>query len=352
MYHYDLQQWLLFFYIYCFFGWCWESPYVSIKQKHWVNRGFMKGPFLPIYGSGAIAILIATLPVRSMPVLVYIFGLIGATALELVTGICMEKMFHVRYWDYSYQKFNYKGHICLTSSIAWGAFSLAMIYGFHKPVERFVLAIPNNFLDIISTILTVIIVADFAISFKTAMELRDILDSMERMKDEMKRLQKRAEVLEAFLADDINNAKEEWTEKAVEFKDGITEKTAEFKDGIVEITTEFRAGIAEKTTELRDEITEKTAEFRDGFEEKTNEIKEGFSLKKEDAIKQLEEIKEKQRQYGLKAKQYVAQSKSIANMLRRNPTAVSGKHRNSFSEYRDRLFEAMKNEQKHGNNSR
>ena len=147
MYHYNLQEWLLFFFIYCFLGWCWESCYVSAKKRQWVNRGFMKGPFLPIYGFGALSVLIATLPVRPFPVLVYVFGMIGATALELVTGICMEKLFHVRYWDYSNQKFNFKGYICLTSSIAWGAFSLAMIYGFHKPIEKLVLSIPFVWLD-------------------------------------------------------------------------------------------------------------------------------------------------------------------------------------------------------------
>lgn len=213
MYNYQLQQWLLFFFIYCFLGWCWESAYVSVRKKQWVNRGFLKGPFLPIYGSGALAVLVATLPVRKYPVLVYVFGLIGATLLELVTGICMEGLFHVRYWDYSNQKFNYKGHICLSSSVAWGFFSLAMIYGFHKPIERMVLEFPYWFTNASAFILTAAVAADFAVSFKTAMELRDILDGMERIKDEMKKLQRRAEIMETFLADSAEKRKEETMEE-------------------------------------------------------------------------------------------------------------------------------------------
>lgn len=213
MYSYLLQQWLLFFFIYCFLGWCWESAYVSVRKRQWVNRGFLKGPFLPIYGSGALAVLVSTLPVRECPALVYIFGLIGATLLELVTGICMEKLFHVRYWDYSNQKFHYKGHICLSSSVAWGFFSLAMIYGFHKPIERMVLGLPYRFTNVSSFILTAIVAADFAVSFKTAMELRDILDGMERIKDEMKKLQRRAEIMEAFIADSAEKRKEETMEE-------------------------------------------------------------------------------------------------------------------------------------------
>ena len=213
MYSYLLQQWLLFFFIYCFLGWCWESAYVSVRKRQWVNRGFLKGPVLPIYGSGALAVLVSTLPVRECPALVYIFGLIGATLLELVTGICMENLFHVRYWDYSNQKFHYKGHICLSSSVAWGFFSLAMIYGFHKPIERMVLGLPYRFTNASSFILTAIVAADFAVSFKTAMELRDILDGMERIKDEMKKLQRRAEIMEAFIADSAEKRKEETMEE-------------------------------------------------------------------------------------------------------------------------------------------
>lgn len=213
MYNYQLQQWLVFFFIYCFLGWCWESAYVSARKRQWVNRGFLKGPFLPIYGSGALAVLVATLPVRGYPVLVYVFGLIGATLLELVTGICMESLFHVRYWDYSNQKFNYKGHICLSSSVAWGFFSLAMIYGFHKPIEKMVLGFPYRFTNVLSFILTAAVAADFAVSFKTAMELRDILDGMERIKDEMKKLQRRAKIIETFLADSAEKRKEETVEE-------------------------------------------------------------------------------------------------------------------------------------------
>ena len=62
MFQYTIVQWLFFFYFYCFFGWCFESAYVSIKEKHFVNRGFMKGPFLPLYGSGAIMMLVVSKP--------------------------------------------------------------------------------------------------------------------------------------------------------------------------------------------------------------------------------------------------------------------------------------------------
>ena len=134
MYHYTAIQWLFFFYFYCFFGWCFESTYVSIKSRKLVNRGFMRGPFLPLYGSGAIMMLVVSMPFQDNLVLVYIAGCIGATVLEYVTGVTMEALFKVRYWDYSKNKFNFQGHICLGSSLAWGGLTILMTEFIHKPI--------------------------------------------------------------------------------------------------------------------------------------------------------------------------------------------------------------------------
>ena len=120
MHIYTTGQWVLLFFFYCFCGWVWESCYVSSCQRRWVNRGFLHGPLLPIYGSGAIMILFVTLPAERFPALVWLLGLLAATALEYVTGAVMERLFRVRYWDYSKHRFNLNGHICLSSSIAWG----------------------------------------------------------------------------------------------------------------------------------------------------------------------------------------------------------------------------------------
>ena len=178
MYSYSLREWIIFFYLYCFLGWLWESIFVSTKSKKWVNRGFLQGPMLPIYGSGAVMILFATLPVKENLFLVFIFGMIGATILEYITGLVMESLFHVRYWDYSDEKFNLKGHICLKCSLVWGIFSILMIKFIHPPIEALIQGIPNEIISIsiISIIsITIIIVIDFIHSFTEAMDLKDVL---------------------------------------------------------------------------------------------------------------------------------------------------------------------------------
>ena len=208
MYVYTLGQWLLFFFLYCFLGWVWESCYVSAKQHRWVNRGFLHGPLLPIYGFGAVIILWATLPVRGSLPLIFLLGMLAATALEYVTGAAMEALFKVRYWDYSQQPFNLNGHICLTCSLAWGAFSILLVRFLHPPVEDLVLRLPAFLVDPLAFLLTVVFTVDAVRSFQAAMDLREVLTRLTEENEDLRRLAKRVEVYSAFAEDDLRRFRE------------------------------------------------------------------------------------------------------------------------------------------------
>ncbi len=205
---YTFSTWLFFFYFYCFLGWVWETCYVSVLKAKWVNRGFMRGPFLPIYGSGAVVVLIFTLPFRTNAGLVFLVGMTSATLLEYFTGVAMERMFHVRYWDYSSQRWNLNGHICVTSSLAWGAFSMILtLYG-HTPVERFALRMNGNLLEVIVFVLTVYISIDMAESVREAFNLKEVLLSLEESSEEFRRIQKRFEIASAFYGGELKERSE------------------------------------------------------------------------------------------------------------------------------------------------
>lgn len=198
MYSYHFREWLSFFYFYCIFGWCFESTYVSFKDRHPINRGFLKGPWLPLYGSGAILVLWLTLPFQKTPVLVYVVGALGATVLEYVTGEVMVRLFKVRYWDYSSQKFQYRGHICLSSSVAWGFLSLLMVYVVHKPVEQFIFWMHEEVVSVLTFGITVCIVYDFSNAFRKAMDLRELLIQAELLCAELEqRAAEKRRLLEA-----------------------------------------------------------------------------------------------------------------------------------------------------------
>ena len=198
MHAYYLTQWILFFFIYSFIGWVWESCYVSVRKRRWVNRGFLHGPMLPIYGSGALVILISTIGVRENPWLIFLFGMLAATVLEYITGAVMEKMFHVRYWDYSRQKLNLNGYICVSSSLCWGVFSVLLVRAVHIPVERAVLDIPLFITDGAALLLTVIMTVDLTQSFNEAMDLKQVLAQLEESKEQIGEMQEKLLQLEEF----------------------------------------------------------------------------------------------------------------------------------------------------------
>ena len=126
----DLYHILSWFIVYSFMGWIWESCYVSAKSKKWVNRGFVSGPFVTIYGVGAVTVYVILRPVAGNILELYFAGVAVATILEYVTGVLMEAIFHTNWWDYSDKKFNFQGKICLGSSVAWGFFTLILFYIF------------------------------------------------------------------------------------------------------------------------------------------------------------------------------------------------------------------------------
>ena len=197
---YTLQQWILYFYVYCFLGWIFESCYVSFRKKEWVNRGFLHGPFLPIYGSGAVMMLFVSEPFKNNLILTYFAGVVGATLLELVTGAAMEALLKVRYWDYSNQKFNYKGYICLSSSVAWGFLTILMNRSVasgnltraccYTKDGRWSLCVGSKCRPCHRLL---------CISVRDAINLRNILVGMENVRREVVILRKRADIVIAVL---------------------------------------------------------------------------------------------------------------------------------------------------------
>lgn len=208
MHIYSASQWVLLFFFYCFCGWVWESCYVSVCQHRWVNRGFLHGPLLPIYGSGAIIILFVTLPVEKDLRLVWLLGMLAATALEYVVGAAMEKLFKVRYWDYSHHKWNLNGHICLSSSIAWGFFSILLVRFVHPPIGRLVTWLPGWAADPLALVLTAAFTVDVVRSVQAALDLREILTKLTEENEDLRRLARRAEVVAAFAEDDLRRFRE------------------------------------------------------------------------------------------------------------------------------------------------
>ncbi|GLG04557.1 hypothetical protein ACI3DN_03970 [Sellimonas catena] len=268
-YQYTFIQWLLFFFIYCFLGWVWESCYVSIKKREWINRGFLHGPMLPIYGSGAIIVLLCTIGVRDQVILIFLFGMTGATILEYVTGACMERLFRVRYWDYSHMPLNLKGYICLPVSLGWGVFSVLLVRVIHVPIENLVLQIPERIAEVVSVVCSSAFAVDFTLSFSEAMDLRDMLIRLSDSNEKIQRLQKRLEVVSAFAEDGLMQyqmKREERKMSRKEFLEGMIERQRENRrmmlvELIDRVNESIDAGL-EKREELQKIKTQIEQEFK------------------------------------------------------------------------------------------
>ncbi|MCD8067851.1 MAG: hypothetical protein LUE87_02960 [Lachnospiraceae bacterium] len=221
MFDYSVEQWLFFFYIYCFFGGVFESTYVSLKSHHFVNRGFMHGPFLPLYGTGAIMMLVVSRPFADNLVLTYAAGCVGATVLEYLTGAWMEAMFKVRYWDYSDKRFNVKGYICLGSSLTWGLLTILMTRVVHTPVESLMLSIPPRLLIVLVLALTVYIAIDLVLSFRDAFALRDVLVRLEKVRQEASLWQEKLAEAVDVAQEQLSERKEKYTQDLEQWKENL-----------------------------------------------------------------------------------------------------------------------------------
>ena len=254
MYTYAWYHWLTFFYIYCFFGWIFESTYVSLKQHHFVNRGFLRLPMLPLYGTGAVMMLWVSLPVKDNLLLVYCSGVVAATLLEYVTGYVMERLFKVRYWDYSSQKFNLHGYICLTSSIAWGFLTILMTEVIHKPIERFVLNLPPSLEWCLLGIVSGCFVMDTIQSTREALSLAKTLESVAKLRADLEEMQVQLALLKAETEQNIENAKEELSEAVEAHKEAVATRREE----LAEAAAARRETLAARISTLNEKMADTT----------------------------------------------------------------------------------------------
>jgi len=241
----------------------------------------MRGPFLPLYGSGAIMMLVVSMPFRDSIVLTYLAGCVGATILEYITGVTMEALFKVRYWDYSNQKFNFQGHICLGTTLAWGLLTILMTEIVHVPVERLVLSIPDQVLTVVTLILTVGIAADFALSFKAAIDLRDILIRMEQAKLELVHIQKALDEIFVKANEGLESYRTEWENRREDWNEGIHAKKDAIAEGISVRIEDLKSGIEGKLAGIRNIAQSRPSEYLESVREELAELKTKYAVNEE-----------------------------------------------------------------------
>ena len=173
---YNLCLYFFMFYCYAIFGWTVECITCSIGQKKFVHdRGFLIGPYCPIYGYGAMYMYFFLNRYYHEPITLFVIAVVGTSFLEYITSYLMEKLFNARWWDYSNDRFNLEGRICLRNAVAFGILGMAFIYVIN-PVFLFVVnKIPHLVLIIISIILFISFLIDNILTFMIMNSLKSKL---------------------------------------------------------------------------------------------------------------------------------------------------------------------------------
>lgn len=159
----DFGEVFLWFMAYSFLGWVYETVLCSCMERRFVYRGFLNGPYCPIYGCGAL-LDIAFLGRIDNPFLLFLAGAALTCTLEYFTGYAMEKLFHARWWDYSDRKFNIQGRVCLLGAFAFGSLSVLLIKYMHPFLKRLTGSAPPMLSAVLSILLAAAFCADFAVT--------------------------------------------------------------------------------------------------------------------------------------------------------------------------------------------
>lgn len=294
-YSYSAVQWLLGFYLYCMLGWCFESTVVSVEKRHFVNRGFLRGPMLPIYGFGAVMLLHVSLPLQHQPVLSYLACMITATVFEYIVGVVMEKIFKVKYWDYSKQRFQFQGYICLRSSLCWGFLGLILTGVIHPPINTLVIGLPFWGLIVIDVLFSAAFVSDVIVSVRSALDLAKVLVELDRLREQGAELRK--QLSETALVELTN----------------LSYKVEEAHGELTEKLDDAKAQLAEKVDDAREQLAAV-------HEMRSDERKAQAAAAREQLQAKLDEL---QRRFDERA---AALGRTRKSLLRGNPTARSERY--------------------------
>lgn len=235
---YNIVTYFLLFMVYSVAGWIMEVTCKSFEAKKFINRGFMIGPYCPIYGWGAIFITILLKRYISDWIVLFFMSMITCGVLEYLTSYVMEKLFHARWWDYSRRKYNINGRICLETLVPFGLLGLTIMYITNPIILNGLQNIPDNILNVIAIVLFVIFTIDGIVSLKVVSNVRatstklnkeaKTMDNTEEITAKVKEILRNKSVLNRRLINAYPNLQTVLKKK----KEEIKRKTDEIKEEI------------------------------------------------------------------------------------------------------------------------
>lgn len=266
----SLYEILQNFYIYGFLGWCAEVAFAAVKEKKFVNRGFLNGPICPIYGIGVTAVIGALAAYRgSLPVL-YLLSVILVTLLEWITGFLLEKLFHHRWWDYSRMPLNIGGYVCVLFSLIWGICCVVIVRFVHPAIAAVCSFLPHWLGWSLSALFGAVLIADLYVTVSNILKFNRTLAQMEALGAELHRISD-------MLGENIyRNMKE-----GMELQELVKSKAGQTAEDMRAKAEDIRARAGQTAEEIRIKAEQRAEEMRNRYlslKQKYQETAEGLSL--------------------------------------------------------------------------
>lgn len=180
-FEYSLYEMFHMFCIWSFIGWCIEVCYMTLETGEYQNRGFLNMPICPIYGFGVLMVVTFFRPLENTFLLLFAATTILCTTFELLVGLGMEKLFNTRWWDYSHERFNFKGYICLKVSLLWGVGCVIVVKVVQPMIERLIDITPVNVGMVLLAVMSVLILIDVIASICAVNNLNNRLKQIDEI---------------------------------------------------------------------------------------------------------------------------------------------------------------------------
>ena len=332
---FTLYQILAFFLIYSCLGWCLEVIYAAVTTGQLVNRGFLNGPVCPIYGFGMVIVLFTLTPLVDNILLLYIGGVILPSALELVGGWLLFKLYHTRWWDYSDFPFNIGGYICLEFCLLWGVGTIVVMKIVHPIIAGFVEMIPQLVGFILMCILYAIYAADVIVTAFAASDLARELEALEKVADSMHAV---SDAMTELLGTTAMDVDQKMDERRLQLKLAA----AEARDSAAKLSPkDAAAAMRAKADEAMEAARRSTQTAKLNASEAANAVKLAAKGKAEQTAEllKLEQLAEElqARSEELRARTRNSKHFGKGRMLRAYPKLRHGEKQLTLEQLRDRL---------------
>lgn len=269
----NVFTYFMLFFIYAILGWIIETTLVSIEKRKFVNRGFLIGPYCPIYGFGGLAITILLKNYTKDPIVLFLMAVIICGILEYFTSYIMEKIFKARWWDYSAKKYNINGRICLETVVPFGILGCLVMYVLNPITFKYLNMLSNSMLNIISAICFTIFITDNIVSYNVISSFTKTVKTINvgKIKDNTEEITKKVRevligksffnkrLMEAYpnLQAKIKEKARQIAQKAKEVKTEMSDKVENMKEKITQSASEIKDNIGDKVEEMQKEIRKK-----------------------------------------------------------------------------------------------